>query len=184
IRRLLDGHGEHVGDGAAAVADRERLLREAPPATRLAVHPDVGQEAHLNAQPALAGAGVAPPARDVEREPPGAVAAQARLGHHGEQAPDVVEEADVGGRRRARRPPDGALVHLDGAGQVFDAGEGAVGSDAARVEAEGTSHTRIDDVAHQRRLPGAGDAGHTGPGPERYADIDALQVVLAGAVNR
>src|SRR2546425_7080587 len=183
-RRLLDRHGEYVGDRAATVADRERLLREASPATGLTVHPHVGQEAHLHAQAALAGARVASSTRDVEREAPRAVAAQARLGHHGEQAPDVVEEADVGGRRRARRPPDGALVHLDGAGQVFDAGEGAVGSDAARVEAEGTSHTRIDDVAHQRRLPGAGDAGHTGPGPERYADIDALQVVLRGPVNR
>src|SRR5213078_5285034 len=100
-------------DGAPGVADGERLLRVAPPAARIAVDVDVGEEAHLNAQPPLARAGLAAAARDVEREAAGAPAPQPRLGHLREEPADVVEEAHVGGGRRARRPADRALVDLD-----------------------------------------------------------------------
>ena len=62
--------------------------------------------------------------------------------------------------------------------------ERAVRADAAGREAERAAHAAVEHVAHERRLAGAGDAGDAGPGAERDADVDVLQVVLARAADR
>ena len=110
---LGDGHVEHVGDAGLAVVHLQRLAVVAPAAAGLALDVDVGQEVHLDAQDAVALAGLAAPALDVERVAPRLVAARLRLGQVGEQIADVREHAGVGRRVRARRAADRRLVDVD-----------------------------------------------------------------------
>ena len=98
---------------ALPVAHLQRLAVVAPPAARLALDVDVGQEVHLDAQDAVALAGLAAPALDVERVAPRLVAARLRLGQVREQIADVREHARVRRRVRARRAPDRRLVDVD-----------------------------------------------------------------------
>ena len=75
--------------------------------------------------------------------------------------------------------PIGTLIDLDGAREVLDALERAMRPDAPGRHAEGAPDAAVEDVAHERGLAGARDAGHAGPGAERDAHVDVAQVVLA-----
>ena len=68
---------------------------------------------HLDLDLAVAGAVLAPPAADVEREPARKVAADPGLGDLAEELADVVEHPRVGRRVRARGPADRRLVDVD-----------------------------------------------------------------------
>src|SRR5262249_34365657 len=70
-QRLVDREIEDVGDRFAAILDLERLAVVAPALALLARDVDVGQEMHLDGDDAVALAGLAPPALDVEREASG-----------------------------------------------------------------------------------------------------------------
>src|SRR5262249_61541220 len=171
---FLDGHRQHLRDAVAGVAHGERLLGEAAAAARVAADVDVGQEAHLHAQPPLPGARLAAAARYVEREAPGAPATQPRFRQLCEEAPNVVVEADVRGGCRARRAADRGLVDLDGASEVLDAVDPAVRTDPASRQAERTTDAAVEHVTHQPRLPAAPHSGHTGPRAQRGPDGDVL----------
>src|SRR5262249_33092363 len=148
-------------------------------AAGVAIDVDVGQEAHLHAQPALTGAALAPSAGDVEGEASGAPAAQPGVGELREEAADAVVEADVRGGGRAGRAPDRRLVNLDGTLEMLDALDGAMRADATGGEPECPAGSAVEDVTHERGLAGAGDPGDTGPGAERDANVEVAQVVLA-----
>src|SRR3546814_13711652 len=64
---------------------------------RLARHIDVGLEMHLDLDQPVAGAGLAPPALDVEAEPPGLVPARLAFGQPREPVADDREGACVSG---------------------------------------------------------------------------------------
>jgi hypothetical protein len=66
---LLDRHVEHVGDRLALELDLQRLAVVALALADVAGDVDVGQEVHLDLDDAVALAGLAAPALDVEREP-------------------------------------------------------------------------------------------------------------------
>ena len=68
-RRLVDGHREHVGDGAVAVADLEGVVVVAGTVARRAGAVGAGQEQQLDGDEALALAGRAATVGDVEGEP-------------------------------------------------------------------------------------------------------------------
>ena len=115
LQRLLHRQFQHRGDVLAVVFDIERLAVEPCPAADFAADERGRQEVHLQLDRAGALALGAAALRAVEREPAGRIAAQPRLGHLREQLADVVKEADVGGRDRARRAANGRLVHfIDG----------------------------------------------------------------------
>src|SRR3546814_21100673 len=78
---------------------------------------------HFDLDHAIALAGLAAPALDVETEAPRVVAARAGLGHAGEQLADGREQPGVGGRVAARRAADGALVDADDFVEVFQAAD-------------------------------------------------------------
>src|SRR5262245_13918512 len=80
IERLLDRHVEHVGDRLALEQHLERLAVVALALADVAGDVDIGQKVHLDLDHAVALAGFATPALDVEAETPGLVAARARLG--------------------------------------------------------------------------------------------------------
>jgi hypothetical protein len=76
---FLDGHVEHVGDRLLAEVDLERLAIVALALADVAGDVDVGQEVHLDLDDAVALAGLAAAALDVEREAPRTVAARLRI---------------------------------------------------------------------------------------------------------
>ena len=73
----------------------------------------VGQKLHLHGDRAVALAGFAAAARNVEGKMAGGVAALLGFASGGEQGADQVEGLDVGHRIGARRAADGRLVDHD-----------------------------------------------------------------------
>src|SRR5207248_10075298 len=117
--RVVHAHRQHVAARLALPAHRERLRTEARAAAGFAGHFYLRQEAHLDLLDSLAFAGLAAPALGVERKAAGAPAAHSRFVRLGEQAPDRVPEADIGGRARARRLADRRLIDFEHAAEGF-----------------------------------------------------------------
>ncbi len=76
---------------------------------------------HLDLDHAVALAGLAAPALDVEGEAPGLVAARLGLGQLGEPFADGGEGAGIGRGVGARRAPDRRLVDVDDLVEQLDA---------------------------------------------------------------
>ena len=92
---------------------------------------DVGQEVHLDLDDAVALAGLAAAALDVEGEAAGLVAARLGLRQAGEPVADRREGAGIGGRVGARRAADRRLVDVDDLVEEFEALDAVVlGRDA------------------------------------------------------
>src|SRR4029077_14620033 len=96
----LEAHGQRFGIVAAAAAD-------------LAGDVHIEKKIHFDAAQAVALAGFAAPALDVEAEAAGTVAALAGFRKHGEKLANGGENAGVGGGIGARSAADGGLVNLD-----------------------------------------------------------------------
>ena len=134
LERLLDRHVEHVGDRLALEQHLERLAVVALALADVAGDVDVGQEVHLDLDDAVALAGLAAAALDVEGEAAGLVAARLRLGQAGEPFADRREGAGIGRRVGARRAADRRLVDVDDLVDVLEALDAVVrgGGDARR----------------------------------------------------
>ena len=147
----------------------------------VAGHVDVGQEVHLNLHKAVAAAGLAAAALDVEGEAARPVAPGLGLRRGGEKVADVVEEARIGGGVGARRLADGALVDADDLVEVLDTLEAvaAAGPHPGTVQLSG--QRLVDDLVDEAGLAGAGHAGDAGKGAEGDVHIDAPEVVLPAA---
>ena len=94
------------------------------------------------------------------------------------------EEVGVRRRVRARRAADRPLVDLDHLVEHVDPFDARV---RARLDARAVEPVRErleDDLVHERRLAGAGDAGHADELPDRELDVDVLEVVLRRAAHR
>ena len=182
--RLLDRHLEHVGDRLALEAHLERLAVVALALARLARDVDVGQEVHLDLDLAVALARLAAAALDVEREAPRLVAAHLRVGRQRVELADVREEVGVRRRVRARRAADRALVDLDHLVERVDALDASCAPGRVARLRELVRERLVDDLVHERRLAGAGDAGDRDELADREVDVDLLQVVLRGAEHR
>ena len=165
----------------ALVEDLERLAVVAAPAAALAGDEEIGQEVHLDAQHAVALAGLAAPALHVEREAPGPVAAHARLGDLAEQGPDAVEHARVGGGVAARRAADRRLIDVDHLVDVLEPADAVEAAGCVVRAVEMTRERAVERVVHERRFARAGDARHDREDAERDAQRHVLQVVLAAA---
>ena len=109
-QRLLDAHGQDLGDVLAAVLDGQHLRLEALALAHRAEKLHVGEKLHLDRLVALARAFLAAPGRDVEREVRrGEVALRRRrLGR--EARAHAVPGLHVGRRVAARRASEGGLV--------------------------------------------------------------------------
>src|SRR5207237_9669554 len=96
--RFVHAHIEDVRDVLAAIAHLERLTVVAPPLAHVAFDVHVGQKVHLDALDALALAGLAAPALDIEAESAGGVAAQLRLACARHQVANQSKRAGIRGR--------------------------------------------------------------------------------------
>ena len=184
---------EHVGDDLAAVLDLERLRVVARAVAGRAGRVDARQEEQLDHDEALALAGLAAALGDVEREPPGVVAARPRRLGRGEQLAHVIEQPGVGREVRARRAADRLLIDahqpLD---RLHPAGDpaadwrptGARSSSSPSSSSTGTSWPscagdELDQhLADQARLARAGDAGHGREHAERKGDVERRRRLL------
>ena len=180
LERLLTRQVEHVGDVLPLERDVEGVAVVPGPLAHLAGHVDVRQEVHLDLDGAVTGTGLASPAGDVEGEPSRLVAPDPCLLRLAEELADGVEHPRVGGRVGPRRAPDRRLVHVDDLVDRFGALDRAVaaGDDLGVVDA--LHEAAVEDVVHQRRLAGAGHAGHRDEAAQGQLHVEVLQVVLTG----
>ncbi len=181
VLRLLDRHVEHVGDRLALELHVERLAAVALALADLAGDVDIRQEVHLDLDDAVALAGLAAAALDVEREAAGAVAARLRLRQAREPLADRRERAGIGGRVGARCAPDRRLVDIDDLVDELEPLDPVVlcrmEMGAVQVSGDGG----IEGIDQEGRLAAAGDAGDAGECAERDVGGDVLQVVAARA---
>ena len=163
-RAAFDVHVEHVGDRLPAELHGQGLGRVAAAAARLAGHPDVGQEVHLD--PLLPGplAGLAPPAGLVEAEPARRVAADLRLGQLGEELADQVEGARVRGRGRGRRAPQRRLIDADDLVDLLEPLDRVVRAGGHLGPVQGLRGGLPEDVLDERALARAAHARDDGDG--------------------
>ena len=183
VRRFVHRQRQHLGDVQPLVAHLERLAVVAASVADVAGDVDLRQELHLDAQRPLSLAGFAAPALDVEGEAPRLVAAHLRLRQRGEEFADGRHRAGVGGRIGARRPADGRLVDVDDAVEFLQALDGVAAGGGETGAVEPTGRASVERLHHQGALAGAGDAGYADELPQREADIDPLEVVLAGIAH-
>ena len=180
LQRFLNVHFQHLRDRLAFVADLQRLAVEAMPFTDRAGDPHVGQEIHLQLRRSVPFAGLAAAAADVEAEPARLVSTRFRLGQLGMEPADLVEDLDVGGRVRARRPSDRRLIDGDHPVEVFQAVDPPMHARVADAAVEVAAQGLDQYVADQRAFARAGDARDADERAERDFDVDPLEVVVGG----
>ena len=185
VGEQLDGlaarHVEHVGDALAVEVHFEHVAVVALAAAGVALDPDIGQEVHLDANLAVAFAGFAAAAGDVEAEAPRGVAAQFRFGELREQLADQIEHAGVGGGVRGRRVAERLLIDADHFVDQLDAADRFVraGNGARAVQRFG--ELVVEHVFDERALAAAADAGDGDERAEREFDVDVFEIVVARA---
>ena len=183
LQRLLNVHLQHLGDRLALVADLQRLAVEAVPLAHRAGDPNVGQKVHFQLVRAVALAGLAAAAADVEAEPPRLVAAGLRLGQLRVEVANLVEHLDVRGRVRPRRAADRRLVDGDHLVEMFEAVDPLVRAGIAEAAVQIAPQGLDQNVVDQRALARAGNAGDADEHAQRNLDVDALEVVVRGAAD-
>ena len=138
------------------VLDFERFAVVAFAVADFAGDVHVGQEVHFDFNHAVALAGFAAAAFDVEGESADAVAAFAREGDAGEEFADGGEQAGVGGGIGARGAADGGLVDVDDFVEVFEGlwmlSYGA-GSSWARLSSRAVILARVSLIRVDLPLP-------------------------------
>ena len=98
-------------DVLAVIADSENLWLVARAFAILADQFHIGEKLHFHGDRAIAGAGIAASAGDIEGKISGCVAVLFGLGKGSEELANRIECLDVGHRIGARRAADGRLVH-------------------------------------------------------------------------
>src|SRR5260221_9900855 len=142
----FEAHGKGFGIVAAAAAD-------------FAGDVNIGKKIHFDAAQAIALAGFAAAAFDVEAEAAGTVAALARLREHGEKLTNGGEDAGVGGGIRTRGAADGGLVDLDDFVDLVSADDFAMRSRRLLRTIEFLGEGAVENVIHEGGFAGAGNSG-------------------------
>ncbi len=179
---LFHGHVEHVGDRLALEQHFEGFAVVALALAGVAGDVDIRQEVHLDLDHAVALAGLAAAALDVEREPARFVAARLGFRQACEPFADRRERAGIGRRIGARGAADRRLVDLDDLVDVFEAFDPVVRGGPLAGVVELARDRLVERVDQQRRLAAAGDAGDAGEQPQRNLRRDILQII-AGRVH-
>src|SRR3569623_2873411 len=107
---------------------------------------------HLHFQHAVAFAGLAAAAFDVEAEAAGAVTARARFLRTGEQFADRREQTGIGGGIGARRAADRALIDVDELIELLEAANVLARRGFLAAAVEDHRSVTVARLDHQRRL--------------------------------
>src|SRR5450759_3403602 len=97
----------------------------------------------------------------VEREAPRAVPAHPGIGNPRHEVADGVEDVRVRGRVAPRRASDRRLVYVDDLVEVLEPLDLPMGAGLGRRLLEHARRGPVEDVVHERRLPGAGAVSYT-----------------------
>ena len=180
IRGFLDRHVEHVGDGFLAIFDLQRFAVVALALADIASDVDVWQEVHLDLDDAVALAGFAASALDVEREAAGLIAARFRFGQACEPFADRREGAGIGRRIGARRAADRRLIDIDHLVEMFEPVDALMWRRMFERAIEPSRDVFIKRVDDERRFAAARNAGDAGEKSERDLGRDILQIIAGG----
>src|SRR5262249_24047041 len=162
VQRLLHRHVEYVGDRFAAKQDFQRLAVVALALADVAGDVDVGQEVHLDPDYAVALAGLAAAALDVEREAARLVAAGARFRQAREPFADRRERAGISRRVGPRRAADRRLGDVDDLVEMFDALDAVIRGRGLTGIVEPPRQRLVEGVDQQRGFATAGKARDAG----------------------
>src|SRR5690554_1441974 len=179
LRRLIHAELKDLGDIFAAISDAERLIVIAPPIADLAGHIDVVEEMHLDLHDAVAGAGLAAPSFDVEREPPWLEAARAGVREGCEDLPDLIEGFCIGRRVRARRPPNRSLIDRDHLIERLKPFDRLMCADSALAPIKMPHQRWKERAIDERALPCPAYASDRDEAAERDRGVDAAEVIFA-----
>ena len=182
--RILDRHVEHVGDRLALELHLERFAVVAGALAGFAGDIDVGQEMHLDLDHAVALAGLAPAALDVEGKAPRLVAAGLGLGQPREPVADRREGTGIGGGVRPGRAPDGPLVDVDDLVEMFQPPDRFAGRGRLACAVQLHRGRLEQGLDGQRGFTPARHAGDANEFAQRKIDGDVLQVVAGGLDHR
>ena len=183
LARLVHRHVEHLVDVLTLVAHLKRLLVIALALTHVAGHIHIRQEVHLDLQKAVARAGLAAAALDVEGKPARPVAARLGVRRFGEQVANVIEHAGIGCRVGARRAPDGRLVNIDHLVQIGQPGDLIMRARARLGAVELGGQLFVQDLVDERGFARAGHAGHAGERAQRDGEVRVLEIVDRAALD-
>src|SRR5215469_4434503 len=115
LQRFANREAKNLVNVFVAIANVKNAALVSSAAAFFADEFDIGKESHFDGDGAVALAGLAPSAGNVEGKVAGVEAALAGLGRCGENIADRVESFQIGGRIRSRGAANGRLVHhLDG----------------------------------------------------------------------
>ena len=180
---VFDCHVQHVGDGFALEFHFQGFAVVAVAVADVAGDIDIGQEVHFDLDQAVARAGFAAPAFDVEAEAAGFVAAGQRFRQAGEPIADVGEAAGIGRGVGARGAADGGLIDVDHLVEVVQPIKVIVrgGEHAGAVQFAGGGV--VECIDGEGGFAAARHAGDAGEGAQRDAGGDALQIVAAGVLH-
>ena len=137
---------------------------------------------HLDLDDAIALAGLAAAALDVERKASRLIAARFRFRQTREPFADRREGAGIGRRIGARRAPDRRLIDVDDLVEMLQALDRLMRRRMLDRAVELARHGLVKRIDDQRRLAAAGDAGDAGEEAERNIDAHVLQII-AGRVD-
>lgn len=144
---------------------------------------DVGEEVHFDFVDAVALAGFAASALNIETEAAGFITAKFSFGLMGEKLADLVEDAGVSRDIGARSAADRGLVDDDTLVEMLDAVDALVEAGNGLGAVEASKELVREDFVDEGGFPGAGDAGDDGHDAKWELDGDIFQVVLTGADN-
>ena len=147
----------------------------------LAVHVHVRQEVHFDFQRAVAVAGFAPSALDIERKTSWTISAYLSFGSLSKQRADFVPYSGIGGRIGTRGTPNRVLIDVDhfvALVHAFHPGMLA-GHDACAVKFVGKH--RIQNLIDQSGLAGTGNTRHAGEDSQWEINRQILQIVFTGS---
>ena len=160
---------EDFGDALALVLNFERVAIVALAAAYFAGDVNVGQEMHLDADDAVALAGFAASALDVEGKASRPVAAHPRFRQLREQLADMREQAGIGRGIGSRRAADRALIDVNHLVEMLDALDALVCAGALAAAVELLRQRAMERIEHQCRFARAGNAGDANHHAERKA---------------
>ncbi len=183
LQRLLHREFQRLRDAQTAVGDFEGFAVVALAAAHVAGHVEVGHEVHFHLHRAVALAGFAAPALDVEGKSSGVIAALARHGRLRVQLADGGEQPGVGGRIAARGAADGRLIDCDHLVELIEPVEGRVGRGLQRGAVEFARAGGVERVVDQGGFTRTRHPRHAGDAPQRKARGDVVQIVAAGAAQ-
>src|SRR5260370_723170 len=138
---------------------------------------DVGQEVHLDLDDAVALAGLAASALDVEGEAAGLVAARLGLRQAREPFADRGERAGIGRRIAARRAADRRLVDVDHLVEMLEPLDAVVRGMGLGGALEPARDRLVQRIDHQPRLHAPAPAGDAGEQAERHFGAYVLEIV-------